>query len=119
MPPRTGDPAVPNYEQSIAELAVAVRVLMGSQAQFMRSAASADPCIGISLSTPLLPSEELDAQAIDNTVEDGHRNGLSAGRRDYRPLMPTFPTHLALLNEIRAMGGAPRAVGPFSAKSTS
>ena len=70
MPPRTGDPAVPNYEQSFAELAVAVRVLMGSQAQFMRSAASADPFIGISLSTPLLHSEELDAgaRAVERAV---------------------------------------------------
>ena len=33
--------------------------------------------------------------------------------------LATFPTHLALLNEIRAMAGAPRAVGPFSAKSSS
>ena len=88
MPPRNGDPAAPNYEQAFAELAVAVRGLMGPQSQFMRSAAEADPSIGTSLSTPLLPSEELDAQAIVNTVEDDHRNGLPAVRRDHRPLIP-------------------------------
>ena len=87
MPPRNAAEA-PNFEQAFAELAVAVRGLLGSQTQFMRSAAEADPSIGTSLSTPLLPSEELDAQAIDNTVEDDHRNGLPAARRDYRPLMP-------------------------------
>ena len=87
MPPRNAAEA-PNFEQAFAELAVAVRGLLGSQTQFMRSAAEADPSIGTSLSTPLLPSEELDAQAIDNTVEDDHRNGLPAARRDHRPLMP-------------------------------
>ena len=87
MPPRNAAEA-PNFEQAFAELAVAVRGLLGSQTQFMRSAAEADPSIGTSLSTPLLPSEELEAQAIDNTVENNHRNGLPAARRDLRPLMP-------------------------------
>ena len=41
------------------------------------------------------------------------------GQLSTRSEAPTFPTHLALLNEIRAMAGAPRAVGPFSAKSSS
>jgi hypothetical protein len=50
----------------------------------MRSAADADPNIGLSLSTPLLYSEELDAQEIDNTVDDSHRNGIPAALRDYR-----------------------------------
>ena len=31
----------------------------------------------------------------------------------------TFPSQLALLNEMRAMAGAPRAVGPFLAEPTS
>ena len=87
MPPRNAAEA-PNFEQAFAELAVAVRGLLGSQTQFMRSAAEADPSIGTSLSTPLLPSEELEARAIDNTVEDDHRNGLPAARQDHRPLMP-------------------------------
>ena len=86
MPPRNAAEA-PNFEQAFAELAVALRGLLGSQTQFMRSAAEADPSIGTSLSTPLLPSEELEAQEIDNTVEDDHRNGLPADRRDHRPLM--------------------------------
>ena len=31
----------------------------------------------------------------------------------------TFPAQLALLNEMRAMAGAPRVIGPFSAESVS
>ena len=82
------DPAAPNYQEAFAQLAVAMHGLVGSQTQFIRSAADADPSIGTSLSTPLLPSEVLEAQEIDNTVEDNHRNGLPAARRDHRPLMP-------------------------------
>ena len=48
MPPRNAAEA-PNFEQAFAELAVAVRGLLGSQTQFMRSAAEADPSIGTSL----------------------------------------------------------------------
>ena len=70
MPPRNGDPAVADFTQAFADLAVSVRVLLGTQASFMRSAASADPCIGASVSTPLLHSEALDAQTIDNTVAE-------------------------------------------------
>ena len=88
MPPRNGDPAVADFTQAFADLAVSVRVLLGTQASFMRSAASADPCIGASVSTPLLHSEALDAQTIDNTVDDSHRNGLPATLRDHRPLIP-------------------------------
>ena len=87
MPPRNGDPQ-DEFRQAFADLAVAVRVLSGTQASFMRSAASADPCIGASVSTPLLHSEALDAQTIDNTVDDSHRNGLPATLRDHRPLIP-------------------------------
>ena len=87
MPPRNGDPQN-EFTQAFADLAVAVRVLSGTQASFMRSAASADPCIGASVSTPLLHSEALDAQTIDNTVDDSHRNGLPATLRDHRPLIP-------------------------------
>ena len=48
MPPRNADPAAPapNLEDALAQLAVAVVGLVGSQAQFMRSAADADPNIG-------------------------------------------------------------------------
>ena len=88
MPPRNGDPAVADFTQAFADLAVSVRVLLGTQASSMRSAASADPCIGASISTPLLHSEALDAQTIDNTVDDSHRNGLPATLRDHRPLIP-------------------------------
>jgi hypothetical protein len=89
MPPRNADPATPNLEDTLAQLAVAVLGLVGSQAQFMRSAADADLNIGLSISTPLLLSEELDAQEIDNTVDDSHRNGIPAASRDYRPSMPS------------------------------
>ena len=80
--------AAPNLEEALAQLAVAMQGLVGSQQQFMRSASDADPNIGTSLATPLLPSEVLEAQEIDNTVEDKHRNGLPAALRDLRPLMP-------------------------------
>ena len=84
------DPTAPNFQDAFAQLAVAVHGLVGSQSQFMRSAADADPSTGgTSLSTPLLPSEVLEAQEIDSTVEDNHRNGLPAVRRDLRPVMPT------------------------------
>ena len=58
MPPRNAAEA-PNFEQAFAELALALHGLVGPQTQFMRSAAEADPSIGTSLSTPLLPSEVL------------------------------------------------------------
>ena len=87
MPPRNGDPQ-DEFRQAFVDLAVAIRVLSGTQSSFMRSASSADPCIGVSVSTPLLHTEALDAQTIDNTVDDNHRNGLPATLRDYRPLVP-------------------------------
>ena len=63
--------------------------MLGSQTQFLRAAAGADPNIGLSLATPLLPSEVLEAQQIGNTVDDKqHRNGLPAAHRDLRPAMP-------------------------------
>ena len=60
MPPRNGDPQ-DEFRQAFVDLAVAIRVLSGTQSSFMRSASSADTCIGASVSTPLL-SEALDEQ---------------------------------------------------------
>ena len=88
MPPRNAADPAPNLEDALAQLEVAVHGLVGSQAQFMRSAADADANIGLSISQPLLLSEELAAREIDNTVDDGHRNGIPAAFRDYRPAMP-------------------------------
>ena len=65
-----------------------MNTLAGSQSHFLRAASGADPNIGLSLATPLLPSEVLEAQQIDNTVDDKHRNGLRAAHRDLRPSMP-------------------------------
>ena len=60
----------------------------GSQSHFLHAAVSADQNIGQSLATPLLYSEVLEAKAIDNTVDDKHRNGLRASHRDLRESMP-------------------------------
>ena len=86
MPAAAG--ATPPLDEALAQLTVAMQGMLGSQQQFMRAAAVADPNIGLSLATPLLPSEVLEAQQIDNTVEDKHRNGLPAAHRDLRPAMP-------------------------------
>ena len=73
MPPRNAGPAAPNFEDASAQLAVAVRGLVGLQAQLMRSAADSDVNIGQSIYQPLPPSEELTTQETDNTVDDSHR----------------------------------------------
>ena len=85
--PAAAEP-IPPLEEALAQLTVAMQGMLGSQQQFMRAAAVADPNIGLSLATPLLPSEVLEAQQIDNTVDDKHRNGLPAAHRDLRPAMP-------------------------------
>ena len=77
---------------SLAEAVVAstaaTAALTGSQTNFLRAACSADANIAISLGTPLLYSEVVEARVIDNTVTDKHRNGLPANKRDTRPEMP-------------------------------
>ena len=60
----------------------------GSQSHFLHAAVAADQNISQSLATPLLYSEVLEAKAIDNTVDDRHRNGLRASHRDLRESMP-------------------------------
>ena len=62
MPSRNADPAAPNFKDAFAQLAVAVRGLLGpqAQAQLMRSTAGSDVNIG----QPIYqPSEELTARA--------------------------------------------------------
>ena len=54
------DPAAPNMQEAFAQLTVAMHGLVGSQSQFMRSAADADPSIGTS-SPPVLRSERSEA----------------------------------------------------------
>ena len=72
----------------MALLVGSMQALMGSQSQFLRAASGADPNIALSQATPLLHSEVVEAQQIDNTVDDKHRNGLPAAHRDLRPAMP-------------------------------
>ena len=74
--------------QNNALLTVAMASFATSQSSFMRSAADADANIGLSISHPLLLSEELAARDIDNTVDDSPRNGMAAADRDLRPSMP-------------------------------
>ena len=100
MPPRPGgNPSAPLSSEDVAQLIVqmaqssqrladAVAGLTGSQASFMRSAADADVNIGLSKSHPFIPSELLAAQAIDNTVDNDHRNDMLASERDTLPLPP-------------------------------
>ena len=57
--------AAPNLEEALAQLAVAMQGLVGSQQQFMRSASDADPNIGTSLATPLLDSEAVVAHDMN------------------------------------------------------
>ena len=72
-----------------ASLNTAMAGLVSSNAQVMRSAADADSNIGLSKSQYFLPSELLDAQAIDNTVDQGHRSRLPPRDRDTNPIRPT------------------------------
>ena len=88
MPAAAPAEPIPTLEDAVALLTVAMQGMLGSQTQFLRAASGADPNIGLSLATPLLPSEVLEAQQIDNTVDDKHRNGLPAAHRDLRPAMP-------------------------------
>ena len=84
MPPRNADPAAPNFKDAFAQLAVAVRGLLGSQAQaqLMRSAAGSDVNIGQSI---YQPSEELTARAQCRSIRsfeeqlpaDGYMNTSS------------------------------------------
>ena len=94
--PRNAAVPAPDLEEALALMAsnnalltAAVASLVTSQSSFMRSAADADANIGLSISQPLLLSEELAAREIDNTVDDAHRNGLPAADRDHRPSMPS------------------------------
>ena len=70
MPRNAADPA-PDLEEALALMAsnnalltAAVALLVTSQSSFMRSAADADANIGLSLSHPLLLSEELAAEKL-------------------------------------------------------
>ena len=67
MPAAAAAEPIPPLEEAIALLTVAMQGMLGSQTQFLRAAAGADPNIGLSLATPLLPSEVLEAQQIDNS----------------------------------------------------
>ena len=73
---------------SLAEAVVAstaaTAALTGSQTNFLRAAGSADANIAISLGTPMLYSEQVEARVIDNTVTDKHRNGLPAKKTGYQ-----------------------------------
>ena len=89
MPAAAPAPAepIPSLQDAMALLTVSMQGMVGSQTQFLPAASGADPNIALSLATPLLPSEVLEAQQIDNTVDDKHRNGLPAAHRDLRPAM--------------------------------
>ena len=75
--------------ECVVATTAATAALTGSQTNFLRAACSADANIAISLGTPMLYSEVVDARLIDNTVTDKHRNGLPANKRDTRPEMPS------------------------------
>ena len=82
--PAAADPLL----DAMALLTNTMSTFAGSQSHFLRAAVAADQNIGLSLATPLLYSEVLEAKAIDNTVDDRHRNGLRASHRDLRESMP-------------------------------
>ena len=84
------DPAtsLEEWREAMTLLAGSMHALMGSQSQFLRAASGADSKIALSQATPLLHSEVAEAQKIDSTVDDKHRNGLLAAQRDLRPAMP-------------------------------
>ena len=63
------DPATP-LEEAMALLVGSMQMLVGSQGQFLRAASGADPNIALSQATPLLHSEVVEDQQIDNTVDD-------------------------------------------------
>ena len=74
---------------SSASLNTALAGLVSSTAQFMRSEADADSNKELSKSQSFLPSELPDAQAIDNTADQGHRSGLPPRDRDTNSIRPT------------------------------
>ena len=125
MPPRPGGapPAVLSSEdvqqlivqmaQSSQRLADAVAGLTGSQASFMRSVADADVNIGLSKSHPLIHSELLAAQAIDNTVDNDHRNGMLASERDTLSL-----PHDDYVSDLRSADCDPTDVRHATASTT-
>ena len=82
--PAAADP----LQDAMALLINTMSTFAGSQSHFLRAAVAADQNISLSLATPLLYSEVLEAKAIDNTVDDRHRNGLRASHRDLRESMP-------------------------------
>ena len=81
--------------------------LIGSHAQFMRSAADSCPNILVSKSQSLLDSELRAARAIDSTVDDLHRGGLPSRQRDTDPLRPDAKTLAAIAgNPAHPLHGA-------------
>ena len=58
--------------------------------------------------------------AVGETTEpESRRSARSDHQTQPAAASSTFPSELALLNEMRTMAGAPRALGPFSAESAS
>ena len=57
MPAAAAAEPIPSLEDAVALLIVAMQGMLGSQTHFLRAASGADPNIGLSLATPLLPSE--------------------------------------------------------------
>ena len=102
------DQLITNLALSNERLNMATATLAESHSSFMRSAADADPNIGLSKSIPYTDSELSIVKKIDSTVDNDNRNGLAESARDTRPLLPddyvsdrtdpkydsTFPTHL-------------------------
>lgn len=82
---------------SSAEQQSAVASLVSSNASLIRSAADADDANnGLSKAVPFLASEIRAAILIDNTVDDAHRGGLPASRRDTEPVRPP-PAEMATI----------------------
>ena len=77
---------------SSASLNTAMAGLVSSHAQFMRPAADADSNMGLSKSQSFLPPGLCAAKAIDNTVDQVHRNGLPPRERDINPVRPDART---------------------------
>ena len=86
-----GTPAAADHPPLLDAMALLINTMStfaGSQSHFLRAAVAADGNVSLSLATPLLYSEVLEAKAIDNTVDDRHRNGLRAAHRDLRESIP-------------------------------
>ena len=80
-----------------ASLNTAMAGRVGSNAQFMRSAADSDSSIvGASRSQSFLPSELRAAKAIGSIVDQDHRSGLPPRDRDINPLQPDARTLAAI-----------------------